>query len=113
MGAKYMTRFVNLNMVSDSDSQNASIGRRLGSDSSESAIAKRMLKTTICSTWPSATARATFSGNAWRTTSASVWRGATGPPGSSPSGGTTPTPACVRLMAAIPMTRASVVTTSK
>src|SRR5713101_5285017 len=57
-----MTRLVNLNMVSERLSAKARMGRRLGSGTSASAMAKRTLKTTICSTWPSATDLAMFSG---------------------------------------------------
>src|SRR5258707_3289953 len=62
MGAASMTMLVNLNMVSERLSAKASIGRRLGSGTSARAMANRMLKTTTCSTWPSATDLAMFSG---------------------------------------------------
>jgi hypothetical protein len=53
---------VNLNMVSERLSAKASMGRRLASGTRPRAKAKRMLKTTICRTWPSATDLAMFSG---------------------------------------------------
>ena len=113
IGAKSITMFVNLNMVAARDSARASIGRRFSSERSESAIPKSTLKTTICRTCPSATDLATFSGKAWRMTSLIVCFGAVTPAGCRPSGAWTPTPARVRLMAARPMKRARVVTTSK
>ena len=102
-----------MNIVSESDSQKLSMGRRFGSGRSESATANRMLKTTICRTCPSATAFATFSGKAWRTTSANVCFTPATPAGCRSGGAWTPTPAWVMLIAARPMRRASVVTTSK
>ena len=56
-----MTMFVNLNIVSESASQRATIGRPF-SPRRLSAIAKKMEKTTICSTSPSAMALMTDSG---------------------------------------------------
>ncbi len=102
-----------MNIAAASDSQNASSGRRFSSAMSESATAKSRLKTTICSTWPSATAFATFSGNALSTTSASDCGGGRVPEGCIASGAWSPAPACDRLIAARPMKSASVVTTSK
>src|SRR6266481_26986 len=68
-----MTRLVNLNMVSERLSAKARMGRRLGSGTSASAMAKRTLKTTICSTWPSATDLAMFSGKMSVMSCAAVW----------------------------------------
>jgi len=62
MGAASMTMLVNLNMVSERLSARASIGRRFGSGTRARAMAKRMLKTTTCKTWFSATDLAMFSG---------------------------------------------------
>ena len=55
IGAYFITMFVNLNIVSASDSQNSIIGRAFG-PTIVSAIAKIRLQTTICSTSPSAIA---------------------------------------------------------
>ena len=71
-GAKYMTMFVNLNMVSDRPWATASTGRRFFSSRRASEIPKRTLKTTTWRTCPSATDFATFSGKTWRITSAAV-----------------------------------------
>ena len=112
-GAKYMTMLVNLNIVSDRLSQKASIGRRRASLMVASAMLNSTLKTTICSTSPSATDRATFSGKTWSSTSeADCLRPVTSAEGRA-DGGWTPTPARVRLMAASPMKSAMVVTASK
>src|SRR2546423_14653540 len=66
IGANIMTMFVNLNIVSDKLSQKERTGWRLLSLTKANAIAKTMLKTTICRTWPSATDFAIFSGKMWR-----------------------------------------------
>ena len=63
-----MTMFVNLNIVSATASHHATTGRPF-SPSMPSAIAKKMLKTTICSTSPSAIASITDSG----TTCSRIW----------------------------------------
>ena len=49
-------------MVSERLSDKTSMGRRFASGTKMSAMAKRTLKTTIWSTWPSATDLAMFSG---------------------------------------------------
>ncbi len=111
-----MTMFVNLNMASVRPSANESIGRRLGSLSNPTAIAKMMLKTTTWRTWPSATAWAMFSGKRCRMISpADVAAGlaAVTCSAGTPGGNGTPTPALLRLMAAKPINRAAVVTSSK
>ena len=60
-----MTMFVTLNIVSATASHQATTGRPF-SPIIPSAIAKKMLKTTICRTSPSAIARITDSGTTWR-----------------------------------------------
>ncbi len=65
-GANHITMLVNLNIVSERLPQKASIGRRFSSFSSASAMAKITLNTTTCSTCPSTTALAMFSGTACR-----------------------------------------------
>ena len=105
---------VNLNIVSDRLSAKESIGRRFASLNSESAMANRMLNTTTCNTWPSATDLAIFSGKTWSRMSVTVCRGAAASCSACAVGGSlTPTPALLTLMAAKPMNSATVVTTSK
>ena len=71
-GAKYMTIFVNLNIVSDKLLHRISNGWRLSWRMSAKATAKMMLKTTTCSTCPSAIDFAMFSGKMWRIMSLAV-----------------------------------------
>ena len=58
-----MTMFVNLNIVSASDSHHSITGRALLADHRRARSPKMMLKTTICSTSPSAIASMTDVGN--------------------------------------------------
>ena len=71
-GANVITIFVNLNIVAERLSANDKIGRFCSSFSSPSAMANRTLNTTICSTCPSATDLAMFSGKTWRMISPAV-----------------------------------------
>ena len=64
MGAYFMTMFVNLNIVSASDSQSSMTGRALG-PTIVSAIAKINDHTTICRTSPSAMACTIEFGTVW------------------------------------------------
>ena len=106
-----MMMLVNLNMVSETDSQSAITGLPF-SPITLSAKAKSMLKTTICSTSPSAMALITDSGKMWRTKSCQVCGAASFVDGAC-GGSTTPTPGRVRFTSKRPMAMASVVTTSK
>ena len=110
-----MTIFVNLNIVSASVSPNVSSGRRRRLRQQASATPKITLKTTICSTSPSATdlrdvLREDVQDDVLprlRAPDAAIC---------SPGGGggsVMPTPARLMLIAAHPMNSASVVTISK
>ncbi len=113
-GAKSITTLVNLNITSVRLSQKLSMFFLCGSLTSARPMAKRMLKTTICNTWPSAIDLAMFSGKMCRMVSSSPEGGGTSSFSVCPvSGNLIPTPAWLILMATSPMRRASVVTISK
>ena len=113
-GASSMTMPVNLNIVSARLSANASIGRWRSSRSIASAEPKITLKTTTWRISPSTTDLAMFSGKMWSTISCQVRDAAAGNwLASMLAGSVMPSPAREIVMAAQPMSSASVVTTSK
>ena len=105
-----MTMSVNLNIVCAMDSHSSTTGLPR-SPSRLSATAKSRLKTTICSTSPSAIALTIESGKTCSTNSCHVCGGAS--VFTVCGGSTTPMPGLVRFTATSPMAMAMVVTTSK
>ena len=113
IGAKYMIILVNLNITSERLSVARSMGWRLSSRTIASAIPKIILKTTICKTCPSAIDLAIFSGKICRIISLNVCGGTFSSSSWAPVGIDIPIPAFEILIAASPIKRAIVVTTSK
>ena len=105
-----MTMSVKRNIVSAIASHSATTGRPF-SPSRFSAKAKSRLKTTICSTSPSAMALTIDSGKMCSRNSCHVCGGAS--VFTVCGGSTTPMPGLVRFTATSPMAMAMVVTTSK
>ena len=100
-------------MVSDKLSQNSSIVWRCFSVVMDKPMPNNMLNSTICSTCPSATDLAMFSGNMWRIMSVKLCLLAGRLLKSACVGICKPTPAWLMLMAIKPIASATVVTTSK
>src|SRR5271156_407237 len=115
MGAKYMTRLVNLNMTSASEENQLTMGARFSRERQASAAPKKMAKTATWRIWPSAIDFAMFSGKMWvRKSCQCVAAGAAMVSVEADEAERErPTPARLRLMAMRPMTRARVVATSK
>src|SRR4051794_17165216 len=91
IGAYFMTMFVNLNIVSASDSQNSIIGCALG-PTIVSAMAKMIDQTTIWRTSPSAIAWMIDVGKVWRKIWSHVWTAVAIAGGPDGGGRTRPTP---------------------
>src|SRR5260370_15887 len=87
--------------------------RGFGSGTRARAMAKRMLKTTTCKTWFSATDLAMFSGKMSMMSCVAVCGVALSDSAVAEGGRRTPSPARLMLMAAKPMSRAMVETISK
>ena len=108
-----MTMLVNLNIVSERLSANASIGRRFASGSIASATPNSSENTTTWSTCPSAIDLAMFSGKMCWMISEGVSGFASSFSWAGTGGSLIPLPACEMLIAASPMKSAIVVTISK